>query len=247
MSVVLGCVAVAQSATAAGIDGYVTVRNPMNRPIVLNDKYQQKHVLQSGRYDARLSNLSSDMTLTNKMTGEEISMAVPNGFPRGDLRNFILQGFEIGQAYNFMGVTQDQVLGPVQVQYSQMSCRVYDTYRCGSYGCPGHQSVEERYQSVDRVFTLTMTDIMTSENVGDFRGVVETNRQLVSSYPIGACIADYYPYPSPYPRPDPYPYPYPRPDPYPYPRPNPYPYPQPHPGPHPAPQPRPIPHPPHGF
>lgn len=101
---ILGVVSlvVSSSAYAAGISGVITLTNPEN-PVVIIDQRGRPIPLRPGNWNVRLSNASSNMTLFSEDTGQKIVISVPTGFPNHDLRYFDLPGAAANQNIDFSG------------------------------------------------------------------------------------------------------------------------------------------------
>ena len=165
------------SAHAAGIGGSLTVTSAQGLTIL--DQNNVRITLVSGNYDARLSNQSRSMTLTNQTTGQQTTMAVRTGFPGNDLRNFTLAGAPIGQSFNVIGITQD-ITTRSAPRTDYMSCYY-------SYEAYGRQLVEISNEISSRVFDMNFVDASGAQ-IATFHGIVSgtTGVDTVSRI-VGPC------------------------------------------------------------
>ncbi len=182
---------ISSSAMAMGrgvLRGSVSVTDSA-QPVKLIDKNNQSWDLSSGEYDLRLSVKNSNMTFKKAGGGSAIELSVPQFRARGaSLRNFKLVGSEFGQSYDFVGSTQDRVIGQVESEIRWVACVTYDVPGCYLRACSGAQAVRHVYNQVERVFALALLDPASGASVAQYQGVVEQREDWADDKLVGGCV-----------------------------------------------------------
>lgn len=181
----------------SGIDGQFTVLDPYGS-VTLTDEKGAPLVIRTGPHRLRLSQASRQLHIMT-WPDQLQTLAIPYGYPGGDLRNFYLPAQTINQPDHIQGITRD-IRGPEHEYETYQSCQWVCAYDqicrpnpphgqiCHSQPryCYGHERVRVIEARIDRVFDMNLINAKTNATDAHFNGIVDSSWDR-RSYIISSC------------------------------------------------------------
>ena len=195
---ILGFAPSVQAYPMTGIDGRFLM-STSSQTVELRDEKGNPLIVHEGFYRMRFSGQSKSIHFMESENSLQ-TIKLPMGFPGGDLRNFVLRASDTGQPVDLIGRTWDE-RGPEHTYRTRETCRMYcghericdgpdpwdhhmHCYYRDRY-CSGYRDIEVTEVTVDRKFSMAMRN--QSQEMGIFKGLVQSTVNRVSSDPISSC------------------------------------------------------------